>query len=76
MINKMDAVDILLHGGAFIRARLEKGCASTEFYSGFYITPASDGRLCEDRDVIRSRTGGACEIKKFKSLTPPKAKRK
>ena len=30
----------------------------------------NDGQICEDRDVIRSRMGGACEIDRFRSLEP------
>lgn len=72
VISKPDSIDMVLRGGKIIRARLERGCPSIDFYSGFYLKPTEDGRLCEDRDIIHSRTGGACEIDKFKSLSPPK----
>lgn len=72
LITKLDSLDMLLRGGKWVRARLEKGCPSTDFYSGFYMKPSADGRLCEDRDVIHSRAGGACAIRKFKALVPPK----
>jgi hypothetical protein len=72
MISKPDSIDLLLRGGQVMRAKLEKGCSSVDFYSGFYFQPTKDGRICQDRDTIHSRTGGACEIDKFKSLTPPK----
>ncbi|MEQ1547886.1 MAG: hypothetical protein ABL918_04470 [Chakrabartia sp.] len=72
MISKPDSIDLLLHSGQLVRAKLEKGCPSIDFYSGFYMKPTKDGRICEDRDTIHSRTGGACEIDKFKTLTPPK----
>ena len=29
-----------------------------------------DGRICADRDVIRSRVGGECRIDQFRVLTP------
>jgi hypothetical protein len=73
-ITKPDAVDLVLRGGQRVRARLEKSCPSVDFYSGFYVKPNKDGRICEDRDTIHSRTGGACEIDKFKSLVAIKAK--
>jgi hypothetical protein len=73
VISTPNAIDLILRGRRFMRAKLEKGCAATDFYSGFYLKPTRDGRLCEDRDVIHSRTGGACEIEKFKTLVPPKA---
>ncbi len=72
MLNKPDAVDLVLRDKRIIRARLKKGCASVGFYSGLYLKPTKDGRLCEDRDVIHSPTGGTCEVKKFYTLTPPK----
>lgn len=72
MISRPDSIDMVLRGGQLVRARLEKGCPSVDFYSGFYVRPTPDGRLCEDRDTIHSRAGGACEIEKFRSLIPPK----
>lgn len=72
LISKPDSLDMVLRGGQLIRAKLEKGCPSIDFYSGFYVRPTSDGRLCEDRDTIHSRTGGACEIDRFRVLAPPR----
>ena len=63
---------MVMRGGRVIRARLEKGCPSIDFYSGFYLKPTKDGQLCQDRDTIHSRTGGACEIEKFRTLLPPR----
>jgi hypothetical protein len=72
LVSKPDSIDLVLRTGQVIRARLEKGCPSIDFYSGFYLQPTRDGRLCEDRDTIHSRTGGACLIDKFRTLAPPK----
>ncbi len=72
MISKPDSIDLVLRGGQILRARLEKGCPSIDFYSGFYIAPTRDGSICRKRDTIHSRTGGACAIEKFKTLLPPK----
>ncbi len=72
IISKPDSIDMVLRGGQLIRAKLEKGCPSIDFYSGFYVRPTADGRLCEDRDTIHSRTGGACEIDRFRVLAPPR----
>ena len=71
-ISRPDSIDLVLRSGQLVRARLEKGCPSIDFYSGFYLEPTRDGRLCEDRDTIHSRTGGACVIDKFHTLVPPK----
>ena len=52
----------------WIRARLASSCPALDYYYGFYITPNADGQVCADRDVIRSRMGGACQIDKFRLL--------
>lgn len=75
-ITRPDAVDLVLRGGQRVRAKLEKSCPSVDFYSGFYVKPHKDGRICEDRDTIHSRTGGACVIDKFKSLVAVKPSNK
>ncbi len=75
-ITRPDSIDLVLRGGQRIRAKLEKSCPSVDFYSGFYVKPHKDGRICEDRDQIHSRTGGACLIEKFKLLVPVKVKPK
>lgn len=72
MISKPDSIDLVLRGGQVLRARLEKGCPSIDFYSGFYIAPTRDGSICRKRDTIHSRTGGTCAVEKFKTLLPPK----
>lgn len=61
-------VDIVLSGNRRVRARLERGCGAMDFYSGFYLRPGEDGLVCADRDVIRMRSGGSCEISVFKRL--------
>jgi hypothetical protein len=72
VITKPDSIDIMLRGRQAMRARLERGCRSIDFYSGFYFKPTPDGRLCEDRDMIYSRAGGACTIDRYRRLVPPK----
>lgn len=48
--------------------RLKKNCFAQDFYSGFYVEPRSDGMLCVDRDVLRSRTGANCELTEINRL--------
>ena len=62
------SVDLVLRGGFRIRARFAANCPGLDYYSGFYLVPSSDGKLCADRDVIRDRAGGECEIDKFRQL--------
>jgi hypothetical protein len=63
-----NSVDLILRDRRRIRARLEDRCPALDYYHGFYITPSADGMICEDRDIIRSRMGGQCEIDRFRSL--------
>lgn len=64
------SVDLILRNRQRVRAKLENSCPALDYYYGFYITPNPDGMVCEDRDSIRSRMGGACEIERFRSLEP------
>lgn len=66
-----EGVDLLLRGGKRVRAKLGR-CPPLDYYSGFYVRPGSDGRICEDRDSIRVRSGGSCEIDAFRRLVPAK----
>lgn len=67
-VMKSDAVDLMLRGGKRLRAQFDSACPSLDFYSGFYIMPSEDGRICAGRDMIHSRAGGRCGIAKFKTL--------
>ena len=69
-----ESVDLLLRDRSRIRARLERRCPALDYYQGFYISPGSDGMICADRDVIRSRMGGQCEIEEFKKLRVKKGR--
>lgn len=69
-----DSVDLILRDNSRVRAELQNSCPALDYYNGFYISPNSDGMICADRDVIRSRVGGACEIDAFRSLTPKRRK--
>jgi hypothetical protein len=71
---KPDHIDIIYRGGLRLRAELENACPALEFYGGFYIQPTRDGQICAGRDAIRSRSGGECQIKRFRKLVPRAAK--
>lgn len=70
-----NSVDLILKDRSRIRARLENSCPALDYYYGFYIKPNKDGMICADRDTIRSRMGGECEIDQFRSLRPKELKR-
>jgi hypothetical protein len=65
-----DAIDLAMRGGQRLRAHFSSRCPALDYYSGFYILPTDDGKICADRDVIRTRSGGQCEITKFRRLVP------
>jgi len=65
-----DSVDLILRDNSRVRAHLQRRCPALDYYRGFYIDTTADGRICADRDSIRSRVGGECEIEQFRALTP------
>jgi hypothetical protein len=71
-ISQPDSIDLIVKGGARFRARLEQGCPSIAFYSGFYVKQTADGRICAGRDMFHSRAGGQCGIDKLRTLVPEK----
>ena len=75
LVTQPDAVDLVLNGGRRLRARLTGDCRPLDFYSGFYLKPAGDGKVCAGRDAIRARSGATCPIDRFHSLKPERAKR-
>lgn len=69
-ISAGDSVDLFTDDGQRLRARLDEDCPALDFYSGVYLRPAADGRLCAKRDAIRSRSGAVCPIREFRRLVP------
>jgi hypothetical protein len=63
-----DSVDFILRDNSRIRARLDRRCPALTFYRNFYLTMNEDGRICADRDSLRSRIGGECQIDEFRTL--------
>lgn len=51
-----------------VSAELEKSCRPRDFYSGFYVDRTGDGMLCADRDMLHSRSGSDCSLKRFRQL--------
>ena len=66
---RQNSVDLILRDNSRIRARLERGCPALDYYRGFYVNATQDGRICADRDAIRSRAGGECQIDTFRTLS-------
>ncbi|SCW89838.1 hypothetical protein SAMN02927924_03814 [Sphingobium faniae] len=68
-----NGVDLILADGHRYRARLERRCDATGFYSGFYVEPDEDGSLCSGRDELQARSGLSCGIDSFRRLVAQKA---
>lgn len=64
-----NSVDLILRDNRRVRARLGNRCPALDYYYGFYLTRSDDGKICADRDMIRSRVGGQCGIENFRTLT-------
>lgn len=69
-VNRSDSVDLVLSDGSLLRARLGSDCPSLGFYSGFYVKPTRDKKMCANRDALRSRSGRSCMVQKFTALVP------
>jgi hypothetical protein len=69
-----NSVDLIFRDGTRMRARLERRCPALDYYRGFYLPATVDGLICADRDSVRSRTGGQCQIDQFRALRarPPR----
>jgi hypothetical protein len=63
-----ESIDLVLRDATRIRARLERRCPAMDYYFGVYVRPNPDGLLCADRDAFRARSGGVCEIERFRIL--------
>jgi hypothetical protein len=51
-----------------VSADLERACRARDFYSGFYLSRSTDGRLCVDRDTLLSRSGANCKLSRIRQL--------
>ena len=68
LVSSASSVDFLMRDGSRVRARFENDCPALGYYYGFYISPNPDGQVCAERDAIRSRIGGQCDIHRFRTL--------
>ena len=72
LIQEPGAVDLVITGGKRLRAKLDKDCGPLDYYAGFYLRPAADGKVCAGRDVLRMRSGASCGIATFRTLVAAK----
>lgn len=59
---------LYLRDRRLVSASLEKSCRARDYYSGFYVEPNDDGRICIRRDKLLSRSGANCEIDRMRQL--------
>ncbi|MBR0552392.1 hypothetical protein [Stakelama marina] len=67
-ISSERSIDFLTRDGQRLRAKLEDACPALDYYSMVYVRPGKDGKICANRDSVRSRAGGQCQIAAFKRL--------
>jgi hypothetical protein len=67
------SVDFHLRDRRRIRARMDGNCPTLDFYGGFYLQPEDD-RICAGREEIRPRTGGSCQIERFRLMVARRPK--
>lgn len=65
-----DELLLFLHDQRIISVKLEKRCSARDFYSGFYIIRHADGAMCTGRDILQSRSGANCKIRRLMELVP------
>ena len=70
IVSAPDTIDLVVRGGSRVRAKLDNSCQSVDLRFGFYVRPNPDGQLCSGRDMIHARSGGQCEIERFRMLVP------
>jgi hypothetical protein len=70
LISTPGTIDLVVAGGGRFRAELGDDCPTLGFYSGFYLKPSADGRVCAGRDAVRARSGRTCSIRRFRRLQP------
>ena len=63
------SLDMVLMDGSRLRARFDGDCGGPDFRSGIYIHLDEDRMICADRDAIHARSGGSCEIERFRKLS-------
>ena len=66
------SVDLALKNGMRVRARFDASCPGLDYYSGFYVVPTADAKICAGRDAVRDRAGGECAVDKLRELVPTK----
>jgi hypothetical protein len=71
-LSSNEAIELVLDDGTRLRARFGSDCPALGFYSGFYVKPHPDGKICAKRDLLRSRMGKTCAIGRFTRLLPAK----
>lgn len=67
-VNAADSVDLILDDGTLLRAKLGSECPALGFYSGAYLRPSKDNKVCAGRDSLRSRSGRSCPVQAFRNL--------
>jgi len=61
---------LFLRDQRIITVTLQKRCNARDFYSGFYVARNADGAICSGRDILQSRSGANCKVRRLNELVP------
>lgn len=61
------SIDFIMIDRTRVRAEMDDKCPALDFYGSLYVQPKDD-RICVRREEFRSRMGGSCRIKRFRTL--------
>jgi hypothetical protein len=67
-VNSDQRLLLFMRDRRLIGANMEQGCQTRYFERGFYVGRSSDGQLCVNRDMLRSRSGATCSLSRFREL--------
>jgi hypothetical protein len=63
-----DELLLFLHDQRIVTVTLQKRCNARDFYSGFYVARSADGAICAGRDILQSRSGAYCKVRRLNEL--------
>lgn len=69
-VDRSNRLLLFMRDRKLVNATLDKSCRARDFYSGFYVERNEDGLLCSKRDILQSRSGANCELRKLVRLVP------
>lgn len=67
-VNSDHRLLLFMRDHRLIGANMDESCQARHFETGFYVDRSSDGLLCANRDMLRSRSGASCSVSRLREL--------